>query len=139
MVSLRGAGRKAQDDYWKGELKTGSEGQPRVLPRGGGTCSSTDRINAFTGPVHESLTPWKHQSTSPPFEKMVKKSSMTEAGEDLGPKPAPGTRAASAAASCCAKRGTRHTKQPPETGSAALPLRAAGVPPPPRPGRAGLT
>lgn len=112
MVSLRGAGRKAQDDYWKGELKTGSEGQPRVLPRGGGTCSSTDRINAFTGPVHESLTPWKHQSTSPPFEKMVKKSSMMEAGEDLGPKPAPGTRAASAAASCCAKRGTRHTSSP---------------------------
>lgn len=62
--------------------------------------------------MHESLTPWKHQSTSPPFEKMVKKSSMTAAGEDLGPRPAPGTLAASAAASCCAKRGTRHTSSP---------------------------
>lgn len=94
----------------EGGPQFGSEGrQPGVLPRGGGTCSSTERINALTGPVHESLTPWKHQSTSPPFEKMVKKSSMTEAGEDLRPRPAPGTRAASAAASCCAKRGTRHT------------------------------
>lgn len=96
----------------EGGLQTGSQGQPGVLPRGGATCSSTERINAFTGPVQESLTPWKHQSTSPPFEKMVKKSSMMGEGEVLGPRPAPGTRAASAAASCCAKSGTRHTSSP---------------------------
>lgn len=94
----------------RGGLGIGSEGRARSSDRGGGTCSNTERINALTGPVHESLTPWKHQSTSPPLEKMVKKSSMAAAGKEPGR--APGTQAAIAAASCCAKRGTRHTSSP---------------------------
>ena len=40
----------------------------------------------------------------------MKKSSMAAAGKEPGP--APGTQAAIAAASCCAKRGTRHTSGP---------------------------
>ncbi|KAK0149845.1 Toll/interleukin-1 receptor domain-containing adapter protein [Merluccius polli] len=38
----------------------------------------TERINALTGPVKDSVTPapWKHHSTMPPLLKMVKKSSI---------------------------------------------------------------
>lgn len=99
-------------DQLKG-LWTGSGSRAQSSdPAGSDTCSSTERINALTGPVHESLTPWKHQSTSPPLEKMVKKSSMAAAGKEPGPGPEPGTQAAIAAASCCAKPGTRHTSGP---------------------------
>lgn len=83
---------------------------PESRCRGDSTCSSTERIKALTGPVHESLTPWKHQSTSPPLEKMVKKSSMAATGKNQGP--APGTQASIATVSCCAKRQTRHTSGP---------------------------
>lgn len=104
-------------------------------PRGGGTCSSTERINALTGPVHESLTPWKHQSTSPPLEKMVKKSSMAAAGqmrcgEKKTPGPAPfGETLRPRSPPLPAAPGAGHvTPAAPETHTAALPLGAAGVP-----------
>lgn len=106
-------------------------------PRGGGTCSSTERINALTGPVHESLTPWKHQSTSPPLEKMVKKSSMAAAGQTgvrgkKTPGPAPfGETLRPRSPPLPAAPGAGHvTPAAPETHSAALPLGAAGVPGP---------